>query len=203
MSIAEADPLPNPPVAPRVAHTEVRYGETIQDYYYWLRDKSDPRVMQYLKSENDYTEALTKASKPFEDALYKEMLGRIKQTDLTVPVQEGGYFYYSRTEEGKQYPILCRRKGSAEGPEQVLLDINEFAKDHKFAAVGSASRSDDQNLCAYTTDFEGYRQFHLYVKDFRSGEVLPDAAERVISHYRDGEVMTAKSSPNFARCAAA
>src|SRR5215475_564818 len=103
---------PVPPAAPQVDHREVRHGATVVDPYFWLREKSNPKVAEYLNSENAYTEAMTKSLQPFTDALYKEMLGRIKQTDLTVPTRRGEYFYYSRTEEGKQYSIQCRRKGS-------------------------------------------------------------------------------------------
>jgi oligopeptidase B len=111
-----SDTIPNPPVAPRIEHREVRHGATTIDDYYWLREKSNPEVVKYLQAENAYTAAMTKDSKPFEDALYKEMLGRIKQTDLSVPVRERGYLYYSRTEEGKQYPIRCRRRGTMNAP---------------------------------------------------------------------------------------
>src|SRR5229473_5727859 len=104
-----------PPAAKRAEHREVRHGATVIDNYYWLREKSNPEVIKNLEAENAYTESLTKDLKPFEDALYKEMLGRIKQTDLSVPVRRGQYYYYSRTEEGKQYPVQCRRKGSMEG----------------------------------------------------------------------------------------
>ena len=151
------------------------------DNYFWLRDKSNPAVIEYLKAENAYTDALTKNLKPFEDALYTEMLGRIKQTDLSVPTRRDGYFYYSRTEEGKQYPIQCRRKGSMDAPEEVLLDGNELAKGHTFFALGAFQVSDDSNLLAYTTDVTGYRQYTLHVKDLRTGQTLADTAERVTS----------------------
>ncbi|HXK02536.1 MAG TPA: S9 family peptidase [Verrucomicrobiae bacterium] len=170
-----------PPVAPRVEHREVRHGATVLDDYFWLREKSNPKVAEYLKAENAYTEAMTANLKPFEDALYKEMLGRIKQTDLSVPVPRRGYLYYSRTEEGKQYPIQCRRKGNMQAPEEVLLDLNELAKDHKFVGLGSFNVSDDQNLLAYTIDFTGFRQFSLEVKDLRTGQTMPDTTERVTS----------------------
>ena len=94
-----------PPVAPKVDHREVRHGATVVDDYFWLREKSNPKVVQYLESENAYTAAMTKDLKPFSDALYTEMLARIKQTDLSVPTPRHGYLYYSRTEEGKQYAI--------------------------------------------------------------------------------------------------
>ena len=176
-----SDTTPAPPVAPRIEHREVRHGATTIDDYYWLREKSNPEVVKYLQAENAYTEAMTKDLKPFEDALYKEMLGRIKQTDLSVPVRDRGYVYYSRTEEGKQYPIRCRRRGTMEAPEEVLLDLNELAKDHKFVGLGRFAVSDDQSLLAYTIDYTGFRQYTLCVKNLRTGETLPDAAERVTS----------------------
>jgi oligopeptidase B len=180
-SLIQAAPPDTPPVAPRIEHREERHGATVIDNYFWLRDKSNPAVIEYLKSENAYTDALTKDLKPFEDALYTEMLGRIKQTDLSVPSRNDGYFYYSRTEEGKQYPIQCRRKGSMEAPEEVLLDGNQLATGHTYFGLGSFAVSDDTNLLAYTTDVTGYRQYTLHVKDLRTGQTLPDTAERVTS----------------------
>src|SRR4051794_5422894 len=113
---------PVAPVAPKVEHREERHGATVTDSYYWLREKQNPDVRRYLDAENAYTEALTRDLKPFADALYQEMLSHIKQTDLSVPVRRGEYLYYSRTEEGKQYPIQCRRKDASEAPDEVLLD---------------------------------------------------------------------------------
>ena len=170
-----------PPAAPRANHREVRHGTTVIDEYYWLREKSNPEVARYLEAENAYTAAMTKEMQPFADALYQEMLGRIKQTDLSVPVLRRGYLYYSRTEEGKQYPIQCRRKGNMEAPEEVLLDLNELAPDRKFVGLGNFEVSDDQNLVAYTIDYTGFRQYALRVKDLRTQETLPDTAERVTS----------------------
>ena len=170
-----------PPAAPRVEHREVRHGATVIDDYFWLREKSNPKVTQYLEAENAYTAAMTKDLQPFSDALYQEMLGRIKQTDLSVPTPHRGYLYYSRTEEGKQYPIQCRRKGTMEAPEEVLLDLNELGKDKKFVGLGAFVVSDDQNLLAYTIDYTGFRQYALRVKDLRTGETLPDTTERVTS----------------------
>src|SRR5690349_25063710 len=104
--------LPEPPAAPRNPHREIRHGATVIDDYFWLREKSNPKVSEYLEAENAYTAAMTKEIQPFADALYKEMLGRTKQTDLTVPVRRSGYLYYTRTEEGQQYTIHCLRTGS-------------------------------------------------------------------------------------------
>src|SRR6185437_7186695 len=170
-----------PPVAPRLDHREVRHGATVVDEYFWLREKSNPKVREYLESENAYTAAMTKSLEPFSGALYKEMLGRIKQTDLSVPAMRHGYLYYSRTEEGKQYPIQCRRKGTMTAPEEVLLDLNEFGEGHKFVGLGKFVVSEDQNMLAYTLDFSGFRQYTLRVKDLRSGKTLPDTFERVTS----------------------
>ena len=170
-----------PPAAKRVDHREVRHGATVVDPYYWLRDKANPEVIQYLEAENAYTNAMTKDVQPFADALYKEMLGRIKQTDLSVPARIGSYLYYSRTEEGKQYPIQCRRKGSMESPEEVLLDLNVLAQGHSYLGLGAFVVSDDQNLLAYSADITGFRQYKLAVKDLRTGQLLPESAERVTS----------------------
>ena len=170
-----------PPTAPRVEHREVRHGATISDDYFWLREKSNPKVTQYLEAENAYTAAMTKDLQPSSDALYKEMLGRIKQTDLSVPTPNRGYLYYARTEEGKQYPIRCRRKGTMEAPEEVLLDLNELGKDKKFVGLGAFVVSDDQNLVAYAIDYTGFRQYALRVKDLRTGATLPDTTGRVTS----------------------
>ena len=172
---------PVPPVAPRVEHKEVRHGTTVSDDYFWLREKDNPEVTRYLNAENAYTAAMTKDMQPFTDALYGEMLSHVKQTDLSVPTRDSGYLYYRRTEEGKQYPILCRRKGSMEAAEEILLDANQLADGRKFVGLGRVVVSDDQNLLAYTTDFTGYRQFTLHVKDLRTGRMLPDTAERVVS----------------------
>ena len=170
-----------PPVAPKIEHQEIRHGETVTDNYFWLRQKSNPEVVKYLEAENAYTAEMTKSLQPFADSLYQELLSHVKQTDLGVPVKRGDYFYYARTEEGKQYPISCRRKGSMDAPEEVILDLNQIAQGKKFVGLGESVVSDDQNLLAYTLDFTGFRQYTLQVKDLRTGQVLPDQVERVTS----------------------
>jgi len=170
----------NPPVAARVEHREVRHGETVSDDYFWLRQKSNPDVIRYLEAENAYTAEMTKGLLPFAESLYQEMLSHIKQTDLSVPVKRGDYLYYSRTEEGKQYAIHCRRR-QGEGAEEVILDLNQIAQGKKFVGLGESVVSDDQNLLAYTLDFTGFRQYTLQVKDLRTGQTLSDRVERVTS----------------------
>ncbi|HEX8154368.1 MAG TPA: prolyl oligopeptidase family serine peptidase, partial [Thermoanaerobaculia bacterium] len=166
------------PIAKKIPETFELHGDTRTDDYGWLRDKSSPDVLAYLEAENAYAAELTKDLAPLREALYAEMLGRIRQTDSNPPYRKGAHWYYSRTEEGKQYPIYARR-ASLEGAEEVLLDVNELAAGHEFMALGALAVSDDGHLLAYTTDDTGYRQYRLHVKDLRSGETLPDTAERV------------------------
>jgi len=174
------DPL-KPPVAARKAKQVTLHGETRTDDFFWLREKSDPAVAAYLEAENKYAKAILLPTEKLQEKLYNEMLGRIKQTDLSVPYKEGDYFYYSRTEEGKQYPIHCRKKGSLDAPEQVTLDVNELAKGQKFTALGASTVSDDGKLLAYSVDFTGFRQYTLQIKNLETGEFFADKAEKVVS----------------------
>jgi oligopeptidase B len=168
-----------PPVANRIPKVDVVHGERRVDDYAWLRDKTNPAVAAYLEAENAYTDAVMKPTEAFQEVLYKEMLGRIKETDTNVPYRRGDYFYYSRTEEGRQYPIHARRKGSVDAPEEVTLDLNELARDRAFMALGSYVVSDDGSRLAYSIDDTGFRQYTLYVKDLASGAVLEKVAEAV------------------------
>jgi oligopeptidase B len=169
---------PAPPAAKKVPKSMTTNGDTRVDNYFWLREKSNPEVISYLEAENAYTSAYMKPTEAFQEKLYQEMLGRIKQTDANVPYKLGDYFYYTRTEQGKQYTIFCRRHGE-NGKEEITLDVNELAKGRKFMSVGAYSVSDDGNLLAYTTDSTGYRQYTLHVKDLRTGQLLTENIERV------------------------
>jgi len=171
--------LPDPPVAPRKPHQTTVHGRTLSDDYFWLRDRQQPDVMAYLKAEDAYAEALMKPRAALQESLYQEILGHIKQTDESVPYPEREYFYYSRTREGLQYPIVARKRGAVSAPEEVILDQNELAKGHEFLSVGARSVSDDSHLLAFSTDTTGYRQYTLQVKDLRTGQLLPDRIERV------------------------
>lgn len=166
------------PAATRRSHETKIHGITLTDEYFWLREKTNPDVIKYLEAENTYTQAIMKSTAALQETLYTEMLGRIKQTDLSVPSRIGGYFYYSRTQEGKQYPYFCRRKGSTEGPEELLLDLNALAEGKKFMSLGAYVVSDDGNWLAYSTDSTGYRQFTLQVKDLRTGQASNEKIER-------------------------
>ena len=157
------------------------HGETLQDDYFWLREKDNPKVRAFLEAENAHTDAFMKPTEAFQKALYDEMLGRIKETDLSVPYRDGGWFYYSRTQKGEQYPIYCRKKGSLEGQEEVYLDVNALAKGEKFMSVAVRDVSDDGNLLAYTTDNTGFRDYTLHIKDLATGKLFPEQVARAAS----------------------
>lgn len=170
-----------PPAAARQTHVRELHGERFVDDYFWLRQKTNPAVLAHLEAENAWTAARTRHTRPFQDALYREMVGRIQETDLSVPVRKGAWLYYSRTEKGKQYSIHCRKPVSGGGGEQVILDVNALAKGEKFMSVAAMEVSDDGRLLAFTTDNTGFRQYRLRVKDLASGRFLAPTAERVTS----------------------
>lgn len=177
----DTDTAPAAPRAKRVPHATELHGDTLRDDYAWLRDRNDPDVRRYLEAENAYTEAAQAHLAGFREALYKEMLSRIKETDLSVPYKNGLYWYYTRTVEGLQYPIFCRRPGSMDGAEQVTLDVNALAAGKPYMALGAYTVSENGRWLAYSTDEVGFRQFKLVVKDLDTGAVTPVLAERVTS----------------------
>lgn len=173
-----------PPAARKEPKILKIHGYEIVDNYAWLRDRNEqksPEIIEYLNAENAYTEAYMKPHNALVDTLYKEMLGRIKQTDLSVPYRLGAYWYFTKTEEGKQYPIYLRSKKPDGKNAEVLLDQNEMAKGFQYFAIGAFEVSDDGNFLAYSTDTTGYRQYTLQIKDLRTGKILPNKIERVTS----------------------
>jgi oligopeptidase B len=169
------------PVAKKRPTVRELHGEKFVDDYFWLREKTSPEVKAHLDAENAHADSVMAPYKALQDTLYKEMLGRIKETDLSVPVRDGAYFYYTRTEQGQQYTIYCRKKGSLDAPEEIYLDVNALAKGETFMAIGALSVSDDGNLLAYSTDTTGFREYKLYVRDLRTGELLEQPADKVTS----------------------
>jgi oligopeptidase B len=174
-----ASSRPSPPQATKVPKAISTHGDTRVDNYFWLREKTNAEVIAYLEKENAYSDSIMEPLRAFQDRLYHEMVGHLKETDTSVPVRRGEFFYYSRTEQGKNYPILCRKRSTMEAAEQIILDQNALAEGHKFFNVGVALPSDDNTLLAYTTDTTGYRQYTLQVKDLRNGKLLPEKFERV------------------------
>src|SRR5712692_3268554 len=170
-----------PPVARREPLEHVLHGDRRVDHYAWLRNKENPEVISYLEAENAYTDAILKPTEPFQEKLYQEMLGRIQQTDLSVPYRLRGYLYFTRTEEGKQYAIHCRRRDAEGSAEELLLDLNLLAEGHSFLGLDSFDVSEDNQLLSYSTDTTGFRQYVLQVKDLRDGKIFPERFERVTS----------------------
>ena len=168
-----------PPVTEKKPKITEINGDRLVDNYFWLREKSNPAVISHLEAENAYTEATMKPTGPLQAKLYNEILSHIKQTDENVPYRWGDYFYYTRTKEGLQYPIFCRKHQTLAAPEQIILDVNELAKGQKFMSVGSFAPSDEGDLLAYSTDNTGYRQYTLQIKNLRTGELFPEKIERV------------------------
>src|SRR3981081_91656 len=176
-----ADRATKPPVARREPVEHVLHGDRRVDHYAWLRHKEKPEVSAYLKAENAYTDAIRKPTEPFQEKLYQEMLGRIQQTDLSVPYRLRGYHYFTRTEEGKQYAFHCRRRDAEGAAVELLLDLNVLAEAHSFLGLDSFEVSEGNQLLAYSTDTTGFRQYVLQVKDLRTGTTFPERFESVTS----------------------
>ena len=167
-------PVAPPVVEERPYEVAAPHGATRQDEYYWLRDdeRANPDMLAYLEAENDYADAVMAPLADSEAALYEEVVGRIKQDDSSVPYKYKDYWYYTRFEEGQEYPIHARRKGSMDAPEEIMLDVNHLAEGHDFYQVGNWEVSPDQTLLAYVEDTVGRRQFTLRVKDLGRDEAL-------------------------------
>jgi oligopeptidase B len=176
-----AEALSKPPIARREPVEHILHGDRRVDHYAWLRHKESPEVIAYLEAENAYTDALMKPTEGFQEKLYQEMLGRILQTDLSVPYRLRSYLYFTRTEEGKQYALHCRRRDVEGSPEELVLDLNQLAEGHSFLGLESFEVSVDNHFLAYSIDTTGFRQYTLHVKDLRTGEMLAEHIERVTS----------------------
>lgn len=162
------------PVARKVPRKTVIHGEELQDDYFWLRDKANPGVIEYIEAENRYTNAFMKPTQQLQKRLFNEMLSEIKQTDQTVPDKIDDYFYYSRTEEGKQYPIYCRKKGSLNASEQIILDVNTISEGNVFFNVDICKASPNHDLLMYLADATGSERNTLMIKDLKTGELLSE-----------------------------
>jgi oligopeptidase B len=160
------------PIAPSRPKEIQIHGERYRDDYAWLRDREDPEVLAYLTAENAYAETVLGLTQELQDTLYREMLGRIKQTDISVPYRYRGWWYYTRTQEGKQYSIFCRKRGTLQAPEEVVLDLNRLAEGKSHMALGVFEPSDDGRLLAYSTDPTGYREYSLVVVDLATGVIV-------------------------------
>ncbi|WP_198956258.1 S9 family peptidase [Archangium sp. Cb G35] len=172
-------PRPAPPVARQQPHAITLHGDTRQDEYDWLREKDNPEVHAHLEAESAHARAFMQPTADLQERLYQEMLGRIQQTDASVPYSKDGYLYYSRSEQGKSYAIHCRRHASPGSPEEVLLDLNVIAEGHRYFKLKEFQVSDDGQRLAFSVDTSGARDYTLYIKDLRSGALLPERREHV------------------------
>ena len=170
---------PTPPVAKVEPKLDSLHGVVRVDDYYWLRQRGNPAVLEYLEAENAYTDAMMEDTKDLQEELYQELVGRLKETDMEVAEKDGDYYYYTRTEQGKQYEIICRKKGSLDAAEQVLLDENLLAEGHDYLDVGAYRVSPDDHLLAYTVDTNGSEKYTIYIKDLKTGELLSDRVPNV------------------------
>ena len=165
------------PIAPKRPFEITQHGETRVDNYFWLRYREDPEVLKYLTAQNDYLDEVMGHTRQLQETLFSEMKGRIKETDATVPEKRGEYLYYTRTEAGKQYPIFCRRKDSAESLEEILLDQNELADGKIFCSVSAFSVSPDGNKLAYGLDVDGNEVYKIYIKNLVDGTYYSEIIE--------------------------
>ena len=172
-------PAPQPPIAVRLPVEHTLHGERRVDDYAYFRDRDHPETIPYLERENAYTDAMIAHTKPLEDRLYEEIVGRIREDDDTVPVKDGDWFYQSRTFKGKQYPVHLRRRGSLDAPEETLLDENAEAEGLAYYELGGMSLSPDGNYLAVLEDTNGYEDFALRIRDLRTGQWLADRIEKV------------------------
>ncbi len=170
----KAETGPQPPAAEKIKKEFQEFGKTRVDYYYWLKERENPKAVAYLKAENEYLKAMLEPTEALQEKLYQEIVGRIKPADMSVPYRENGYYYYTRYEEGKEYPVHCRKKGSLDAPEEVMLDGSALAEGQPFFSLMGLEVSPDNSLLAYAVDTVSRRLYEQRFKNLTSGEILPD-----------------------------
>lgn len=173
------------PLAPKRPYEITQHGQTRIDNYFWMRYREDPAVLEYLHAEADYLEEVMQHTKPLQETLFAEMKGRIKETDTSAPEKKGDYYYYTRTEEGKQYPIFCRKAESVDGSEEILLDQNQLAAGQSFCRIGAFRVSPDGHKLAYSVDPDGSEKCTLYVRDLTTGQSWPEQLENTWGNVYD------------------
>ncbi len=173
----------NPPAAKRIAFSQTLHGTVLDDPYHWMidKDRNKEDALDYVKAENAYAERVTADLDDDIEYLFREMKAQIKETDTSIPVRVGSYYYYVRTVEGEQYSIYCRRPNSMLGKEEIILDVNEMAKDHDFFEIGLMEYSPNQRYLAYSVDTTGFESYTMYIKDLQTGEMLQDVIPYVNS----------------------
>ena len=173
----------HPPKAKKIPHQFTEHGITRQDPYYWMRERENEEVIQYLEAENKYTDEVLSHTQKLQEELFEEIKGRIKKDDQSVPVRREDYYYYHRFEADKEYPIYCRRKQSMEAPEEIILNVNELAKGKSYCRVAAVKMSANHRYMAYAIDTRGRRIYSIYIKDLSSGKLLDDKMEHATSNF--------------------
>lgn len=172
-----------PPVAKIEPHKLEIHGDVRVDNYFWLRERENPEVIDYLTKENEYTDAVMKHTEGLQEKLFEEIKGRVKQDDESVPYFKDDYYYYNRFEEGKEYPIYCRKKGSLDADEEIMIDVNKLAEGHEFCSVQGLTVSSGNDLLAYGVDYQGRRKYTLQVRNLATGEDLEDSIPEITSNF--------------------
>ena len=163
-----------PPIAKQVPTSVTLFDDTRQDPYAWLRDREDPDTIAYLNAENSYADQVTRENEPLRKTLFDEMVSHIKETDVSAPFKRRDFYYYSRTEQGLQYAISCRKHGTLDSDENIILNANELAAGRDYFSIGAAAISPDQKLLAYSTDTAGDETYTIQFKNLETGEILAD-----------------------------
>jgi len=177
------------PIAKKIAHVISKHEHSRNDDYFWMNERDSEDVVAYLDQENAYAKEVLQQTEILQEEIYKEMIGRINQKDESVPYLYAGYYYYARVEEGKEYPIYCRKQGGLEAEEEILLNVNDLASGQAFCSVGNVEVSGDQKYIIYSVDFVSRRQYDIYFKNRLSGEL-----EKVIIKNTSGEFVVANVS---------
>jgi oligopeptidase B len=170
----EGEMMPAFPIPPKRPYTITQHGQTRVDDYYWMREREDPALIEYLKQENEYLETMMQHTRPLQEQLYQEMKARLQEDDISVPERRGEYYYYKREEAGKQYPIYCRKHGTLDAPEEIILDQNALAEGKAFCRIGALSISPDHKKLAYSIDPDGSEKCTVYIKDLDTGSLYPE-----------------------------
>lgn len=172
----------SPPIAKKLPQNLEMHGAVRVDDYYWLRERENTEVISYLEAENAYTEAVMANTRAFQEELFEELKNRIQPDESSVPALYHGYYYYKRFEEALEYPIHCRRKGSVDAPEEVILDVNRVAEGHDFCSVRGVAVSPDTRLLAWALDTVGRRKYTIHLTDLETGEAMTDVIPEVTGH---------------------
>ncbi|MBT8131267.1 MAG: oligopeptidase B, partial [Gammaproteobacteria bacterium] len=178
-----SNPTDDFPMPEKIAQEIEQHGDVRVDDYFWMNDRDDPNVIAWLKKQNDRVDEVMAPSASLQQSLIREMKQRIPEEDISAPYRDGDYWYYHRYTKGNEYPIYCRKRGSLDAAEEILLDVNELAGDATFFAVRNFEVSPDHKLAAYAVDTQGRNFFDIFFLDLQTGKLLPDRIEKVTSNY--------------------